>query len=45
MHSEEGDFERDVLKKVYAEAGIRIEYHPAGVFVFWQDGFWVAVNY
>jgi beta-galactosidase len=37
--------ERDVMRKVYAQAGISTENYPEGIYVQWRDGFWVAVNY
>lgn len=37
--------EKEILKNNYAEAGATIENYPPGVFVYWRDGFYVAVNY
>jgi len=37
--------ERDVLRKVYEQAGTTTENYPEGIYVQWRDGFWVAVNY
>lgn len=37
--------ERDVLQKVYEQAGASTENYPEGIYVQWRDGFWVAVNY
>jgi len=37
--------ERDVLRKVYEQAGATTENYPEGIYVQWRDGFWVAVNY
>jgi beta-galactosidase len=34
-----------LLREVYRRAGIPIEDLPAGVFLEWRDGLWVAVNY
>jgi len=34
-----------VLREVYRRAGVRTADYPAGVYVDWRDGFWVAVNY
>jgi len=45
VDSEEGVLEKDVLKSVYASAGISTESYPKGIYVFWREGFTVAVNY
>lgn len=45
VDTDKGELERDVLKKVYEQAGITTENYPEGVYVQWRDGFWVAVNY
>jgi beta-galactosidase len=37
--------EKEILKDNYTEAGASIENYPQGVFVYWRDGFYVAVNY
>ncbi len=43
--SANGKLEKDVLKMVYKEKGIKTQDYPEGVFVEYRDGFWVAVNY
>jgi beta-galactosidase len=43
--TDDGAFEKHVLRRVYQGAGILVEDYPPGVFVEWRDGFWVAVNY
>jgi len=45
VDTDSGELERDVLKKVYKQAGTTTENYPEGVYVQWRDGFWVAVNY
>ncbi|WP_269243153.1 beta-galactosidase [Flavobacterium limnophilum] len=45
VDTDDAKLERDVLKKVYEEAGATTENYPEGVYVQWRDGFWVAVNY
>jgi beta-galactosidase len=45
MDSEDGVFEKQVLQKVYTLAGATTEDYPKGVFVYWRDGFNIAVNY
>jgi len=37
--------EKDVLREVYADAGVTTEDYPEGIFVYWRDGFYIAVNY
>jgi beta-galactosidase len=41
----DGKLEREVLRTVYAKAGVGIADYPPGVYVEWRDGFFVAVNY
>ncbi|WP_342645681.1 beta-galactosidase [Mucilaginibacter sp. CSA2-8R] len=43
--TDNGDLEKDVLRRVYQQAGIPIKELPAGVILDWRDGFWVGVNY
>jgi beta-galactosidase len=45
VDTDDNNLERDVLKKVYEQAGATTENYPEGVYVQWRDGFWVAVNY
>ncbi|WP_300600806.1 beta-galactosidase [Niabella sp.] len=37
--------EKEILKNNYREAGADVEDYPPGVYVYWRDGFYVAVNY
>jgi beta-galactosidase len=37
--------EKDILKGVFAQKGVTIEDYPAGIYVYWRDGFNIAVNY
>jgi len=43
--TDDGLLEKNVLAKVYKEAGIATENFPEGVMIDWRDGFWVGVNY
>ena len=43
--SVKGEMEKQVLRKVYGEAGATILNLPNYVFVNWRNGFWVGVNY
>ena len=45
VYTDDLRLERDVLRKVYEQAGATTENYPEGVYVQWRDGFWVAVNY
>lgn len=43
--TDDGKLEKDVLRKVYQNAGIPVMDLPEGVVVEWRDGFWVGLNY
>lgn len=43
--TDDGKLERDIMKKVYANAHIPAMDLPAGVIVDWRDGFWIGMNY
>jgi beta-galactosidase len=43
--TDDGKLEKDVLKKVYATAGIGVQELPEGVMVNWRNGFFIANNY
>lgn len=43
--TDDGRLEREIVRSVYARAGIGIAELPEGVYVEWRDGFYVAVNY
>jgi beta-galactosidase len=43
--STDGDLEREIVRKVYRDAGVEMENFPKGVMVEWRDGFYVGVNY
>src|SRR6185295_16957932 len=45
VQTKDGRLEKEVLREVYKRAGLSTMDYPAGVFVDWRDGFWVAVNY
>jgi beta-galactosidase len=45
VHTSDGQLEKEALRQVYKRASLEIEDYPAGVYVDWRDGFWVAVNY
>jgi len=43
--SRKGQFEKEMLRQVYANAGISIADLPPDLLVEWRDGFWIAMNY
>jgi beta-galactosidase len=43
--TDDSKLEKDVLREVYAGANISTENYPDGIYVYWRDGFYVAVNY
>lgn len=45
VDTDDSKLEKDILRDVYAGTGAIVEDYPAGVYVYWRDGFYVAVNY
>ena len=43
--TDDGKLEKDVMRRVYAEAGASTEDLPYGVVKEWRDGFYIALNY
>lgn len=43
--TDDSKLEKDVLRDVFAAANVATENYPAGIYVYWRDGFYVAVNY
>ncbi|QDA62292.1 beta-galactosidase [Hymenobacter jejuensis] len=43
--TDDGALEKEVMRRVYQQAGIPVKDLPAGVILEWRDGFWVGVNY
>lgn len=43
--TDDGFLEKNVLAKVYQQAGIATDNLPDGIMLDWRDGFWVGVNY
>jgi beta-galactosidase len=43
--STDGNLEREIVRKVYSDAGVEMENFLKGVMVEWRDGFYVGVNY
>jgi beta-galactosidase len=45
VNTDDSKLEKDVLSNIYTNAGATTEDYPPGVYVYWRDGFYVAVNY
>lgn len=45
VNTDDLKLEKEVLRKVYTGANASIENYPDGIYVYWRDGFYVAVNY
>ncbi|HWV67575.1 beta-galactosidase, partial [Chitinophaga sp.] len=45
VDTDDSKLESDILQEIYTGAGATIEHYPPGVYVYWRDGFYVAVNY
>jgi beta-galactosidase len=45
VDTDDSKLEKDVLKDVYAYTGATTENYPPGIYVYWRDGVYVAVNY
>ena len=45
VNTDDSRLEKDVLRAIYEKAGAVTEDYPKGVYVYWRDGFFVAVNY
>jgi len=43
--TDDSKLEKDLLRDIYTNAGASTENYPPGVYVYWRDGFYVAVNY
>lgn len=45
VNTDDFKLETAILKKTYNDAGASTEDYPPGVYVYWRDGFYIAVNY
>ncbi len=45
VDTSEGEMEKEILAHLFTKKGIAISDLPEGVFAYWRDGFWIAVNY
>jgi beta-galactosidase len=45
VDTDDSRLEKDILQNIYTNSGATTEDYPKGVYVYWRDGFYVAVNY
>jgi len=45
IDTDDSKLEKDILQNIYTNAGATTEDYPKGIYVYWRDGFNVAVNY
>ena len=45
VDTDDSKLEKDVLRKIFTDANASTENYPDGIYVYWRDGFYVAVNY
>jgi len=45
VDTDDSKLEEEVLRGIYTGTGATTENYPPGVYVYWRDGFYIAVNY
>jgi beta-galactosidase len=45
VDTDDSKLEKDILKDIYTNAGAIVDDYPDGIYVYWRDGFYIAVNY
>ena len=45
VDTDDSKLERDLLQHIYTTAGATTENYPKGIYTYWRDGFYIAVNY
>lgn len=45
VDTDDSKLEKDILREMYTKAGATTEDYPEGIFVYWRDGFYMAMNY
>ena len=45
VDTDDSVLEKDILRNIYNGSGATTENYPEGIYVYWRDGFYVAVNY
>jgi len=45
VDTDDSKLEKNILSQIYKTAGATIENYPEGVYTYWRDGFYFAINY
>jgi beta-galactosidase len=45
VHTIDGDLEKKILAKTFTDQNIKVSDYPPGIYTYWRNGFWIAVNY
>ncbi len=45
VDTDDSKLEKAILHELYVQRGAKPENYPPGIFVYWRDGFYVAVNF
>lgn len=45
VDTDDSKLEKDILRNIYQSVGATTEDYPQGIYVYWRDGFNLAVNY
>jgi len=45
VDSKDSKLEKDLLRSIYNKANAITDNYPPGVYVYWRDGFYIALNY
>jgi beta-galactosidase len=45
VDTDDSKLEKDIIRDIYIKAGTTTEDYPQGIYVYWRDGFYIAVNY
>lgn len=45
VDTDDSKLEKDILQKIYTNEGATTEDYPQGIYVYWRNGFYVAINY
>lgn len=45
VDTDDSKLEKDIIREIYSKSGATTEDYPEGIFVYWRDGFYMALNY
>jgi len=45
VDTDDSKLEKNILRDIYTNSGATTEDYPEGIYVYWRDGFYIAVNY